>query len=230
MNKDISFDKDLNFNTRVSDITTISLEDDLHVNELENEIEGNLYVSGKYKILDASTILEDFSFSVPCTISILDDVEPSSIKYSISNFTYEIIDNNVLRCHINMNITGDSLVRECDDDIVPDELKEIPTRDRTAEKNEILDYKADDTNKVNDNKEEKQEENAKDNGNMVDANSLFANLEDNGFTTYHVYIMREGDTIEKVIEKYKSNKEALSLYNDLSNIKVNSKVIVPSNE
>lgn len=218
INKDFSFDKDLNFNTRVSSIVTIELEDNLEV--LDNSIEGSLLISGKYKILDASTILEDFSFDVPCTISILDTLDPKTVNYSITNFTYEIIDNSILRCHISMNINGDELVRECDDDIVPDELKEIPIKEDRVEE-----------------KEEKKEESkgeildTKDDDKKLDIqNSLFANLEDNGFTTYHVYIMREGDTIDKVISKYKSSKDELSLYNDLSSITVNSKVIVPSNE
>ncbi len=218
MNKDISFDKDLNFNTRVASIETISLEDDLEVNS--DAIEGNLYVSGKYKILDASTILEDFSFSVPCSINIIDDLDSDTIKYNITNFTYEIIDNSILRCHISMNISGEKMIRECDDDIVPDELKEIPVKERTIEKED------DDTKNEKEENNDKVKEDDKDSV----SESLFSNLEDNGFTTYHVYIMREGDTIEKVISKYKSSKEALSLYNDLSNITINSKVIVPSNE
>ena len=169
MNKDISFDKDLNFNTRVASIETISLEDDLEVNS--DAIEGNLYVSGKYKILDASTILEDFSFSVPCSINIIDDLDSDTIKYNITNFTYEIIDNSILRCHISMNISGEKMIRECDDDIVPDELKEIPVKERTIEKED------DDTKNEKEENNDKVKEDDKDSV----SESLFSNLEDNGW-------------------------------------------------
>ena len=62
-------------------------------------------------------------------------------------------------------------------------------------------------------------------------NSLFANLgeENDTFTTYSIYIMREGDTLEKVMDKYKIKKEELEMYNDLSTIELNSKVVIPSN-
>ena len=52
--------------------------------------------------------------------------------------------------------------------------------------------------------------------------------EDDSFATYSIYIMREGDTIEKVIEKYGVTKDDLLEYNDLSSITMNSKVIVPT--
>ena len=64
----------------------------------------------------------------------------------------------------------------------------------------------------------------------IKVNSLFANLGDDNdtFTTYSVYIMREGDTVEKVMDQYQVKKEDLEMYNDLSTIQLNSKVIIPT--
>lgn len=68
--------------------------------------------------------------------------------------------------------------------------------------------------------------------NKVDAKeikSLFSNMsEEETFSTYHVYIMREDDTIESIITKYSTNKEILSQYNDLENIKLGDKIIIPA--
>ena len=51
--------------------------------------------------------------------------------------------------------------------------------------------------------------------------SLFSNMSDEEtFSTYRVYIMREEDNIESIINKYNINKEILSKYNDLDNIKI----------
>ena len=49
-----------------------------------------------------------------------------------------------------------------------------------------------------------------------------------GFSTYSIYILREGDTLEKVMEKYNITKEKLQEYNDLGTITLNSKIIIPN--
>jgi len=62
--------------------------------------------------------------------------------------------------------------------------------------------------------------------------SLFDNMDNNyeTFKSYTVYILREGDTIESIIEKYKVTKEELLDYNDLSEVKIGDKIIIPSND
>ena len=40
--------------------------------------------------------------------------------------------------------------------------------------------------------------------------------------------MREEDTIEKIMLKYNVSKEVLDEYNNLSNIKIGDKIIIPS--
>lgn len=60
--------------------------------------------------------------------------------------------------------------------------------------------------------------------------SLFEVLNDaeETFTTYSVYILRKEDTIETIMDKYKITKEELSNYNDLNNLEIGSKVIIPT--
>ena len=223
MKKTLSFKKDITFKTMIGEITTISLEDDLKFIDGSN-IVGNFYVSGKYKMYDASTIVEDFSYSIPLSVELIEKLDLDTAKISINNFTYEVIDNSILRCKIDTLVEGveeidvkEELERDCDDDIVPDELKEIPVKDDS--KREKIEVEA-----------ENEEVVEKPKNNIVKVNSLFANLgeENDTFTTYSVYIMREEDTIEKVMDKYKVSKEELQNYNDLSTIELNSKVIIPS--
>ncbi len=217
MNKEITFTKDLEFNTRIGEINTISLEDDLKY--IDESIDGNLYVSGKYKILDGSMLLEDFSFSIPCSIDIALNLDNDSVKFNISNFTYEVIDNKILRCNISIIVSGDIKHRECDNDDVPEFLKEIPVKERDSE-----------VNITNSNIEKETEEESNDNKNIIETSSIFATLDDNNFSTYRVYIMRENDSLDDVIKKYNTNKETLALYNDLDNIRVNSSIIIPDDE
>ena len=48
------------------------------------------------------------------------------------------------------------------------------------------------------------------------------------YKSYTIYIVRENDSIESIIEKYGVSKEQLEIYNDLSEIKLGDKIIIPS--
>ena len=51
------------------------------------------------------------------------------------------------------------------------------------------------------------------------------------YVTYHVYIVKEEDTIESIMKKYNVDKEQISLYNTIEEIKPGTKLIIPnSNE
>lgn len=67
---------------------------------------------------------------------------------------------------------------------------------------------------------------------MVNNNvsSIFSSFKDNieTYKTYSVYIMKEEDTIDIVLQKYGVTREELEEYNDMSDIKTGSKIIVPS--
>ena len=47
------------------------------------------------------------------------------------------------------------------------------------------------------------------------------------YTTYYVYIVKEDDTVEKILTKYDITKEDFENYNDINNIKAGDKVIIP---
>ena len=55
----------------------------------------------------------------------------------------------------------------------------------------------------------------------------FANTEET-YATYSVYILREDDNLEEVMAKYKTNRETIAEYNDLDNLKIGTKLIIPT--
>lgn len=57
--------------------------------------------------------------------------------------------------------------------------------------------------------------------------SAFSNTEET-FSTYCVYIVRENDTVDSIISKYKTTRELLAEYNNLKEIKIGSKIIIPN--
>ena len=61
--------------------------------------------------------------------------------------------------------------------------------------------------------------------------SLFNSLEDSdNYTTYKIHIITENDTLESIIMDYGTTKEELEDYNDLSELKLGNKLIIPANE
>lgn len=63
-----------------------------------------------------------------------------------------------------------------------------------------------------------------------DVKDLFENLDDSveTYTTYEIHIVKEGDTLESILIKYSINKESLEQYNDISEIKIGDKIIIPA--
>lgn len=78
-------------------------------------------------------------------------------------------------------------------------------------------------------KEEKiMQEQIIDNDNQM--KSLFMTLDNEveDYSTYKVYLVRDGDSIESIMEKYGIDRETLNLYNDLSELKIGDKLIIPT--
>lgn len=77
-------------------------------------------------------------------------------------------------------------------------------------------------NNINNNKNENNEEN------KINIFGGF-NSEDK-YATYRVYRVVEGDTIDKIIGKYNTSKDELAKYNNIVEIKIGDKLIIPAND
>ncbi len=225
MKKNISFEKKLEFPTMIGEVTSISLEHNLNFINQSN-IEGNFIIKGTYKLTEASCIEDNFEFNLPVEILLNEQLDINTSKIEIADFYYEIENEENLICYIDVLVEGveeiieedskieeqliEELPRECDGDSYNEHINEILEEDPTKqiEEKEIL-------------KQEKEE-----------VQSLFASLKDDEdtFATYSVYILRQEETIQTILEKYKITKEELEDYNDLSNITTGSKIIIPIHE
>ena len=60
-------------------------------------------------------------------------------------------------------------------------------------------------------------------------NSLFSNTFDGDlYVSYIVYILRDGDTLDSIYEKYSVTEDDLKKYNNLSDLKLGDKIIIPA--
>lgn len=207
MKKIIPFKKDLFFKNNVFEIVSISLEHTLH-HEKDYLISGEFIITGDYKVTEASINTETFEFKVPFDINIDEHYNLDHMIIDIDDFYYETVNNNVLSISI---------------EVLLDKLEE----NRCIEEEEILEnvFLDEPVNIFEEKMEEIIEE-------VKDVEEKVKDVEEKvkGFVTYKVYIFKEDDTLEKVLDKYKTNKEILEKYNSLDEIKVGDKIIIPSND
>jgi len=248
MRKIISFKKELAFKTKVCEITSISLE---HIiEELGDDlVSGKFLISGEYKMTEGSINKEKYDFKLPFDIALNSNYESESVKLEIDNFYYEILNNEILKVNVDLLIEAKEKeiipepVRIVKEELLPMEDRKKVNEDKQIE-TEVEDIKDSIVNIENKNeiienniKEFKEEENVKAvnkeeavNNNININNNLFENISDNEtYSTYYVYIVKEDDTIDKILEKYKITKEDLENYNNIENIKAFDKIIIPTN-
>lgn len=220
MKKRVSFEKEVEFPTMIGEICEIELDHDLKFID-DTSVEGNFLLNGKYKMTEASRLETDFNYKIPVDIELTERLDLSTTNIEISDFYYEIENENTVVCHIELLIDGLEIIddgelnvveeRECDGDLLEEKEIEIPVLEKTED--------------VSINEVEKPLE---DNSTEV-INSLFSNLNDETDTygTFIVYIVRQNETLNSIIEKYHTNVEEVEKYNDIKDINVGTKLIIP---
>lgn len=256
MIKIVPFVKDIKFNTKLSEITSISLEHDLKLEDLS--VAGEFNISGNYKINDISINKEEFNFKVPVYISLDEKYDSSKVTIDIDNFFYEIINDEVLRVHIDVSLDNLEIIKEDvkpiieevnkkkEEIIMPDELKIKDDEklvenlrsddDRKEVKKEVVEetvkeekVKEKEVIKEQAKEESVKEEKTKKSQKEEIENAIKSNFlsEEEMFVTYKVHIIRENETVEDIVKKYETTKEELELYNDLSNVVLGTKLLIP---
>lgn len=208
MKKIIPFNKDIEF-TNIAEINSISLEHTLKLKE-ENLVSGEFIVSGTYKITEASLNIDNFEYKIPFDISIDKKYNTKDIDIDINDFYYEVMNNKILSINIEVSIDG---------------LKEREEKE-VVEEPEVLEETLE-----NENSERKENENLERKENEENPKSIFEDLDENErYSVYKVHIVTENDTIENILQKYEITKEELEAYNDLKDMQIGDKLIIPSHE
>ena len=288
MHEIVSFTKDIEFKTMINKITSISLEHTLMLSGSDS-IKGDFIVSGTYKMTAASQLENDFSYKIPVDIVMDDKYDLTNLVIDIDDFTYELVDEEILRVNIDLLldklelkkveevkedekekeednlVTLDDLFMESDtkeklelDDLDSHSEKEITDKadaiikdEKASEENRDSEEKMtlNDVESVENEKEVQSiavnsvdTENIKKEKTILvknesddmktDGASLFSSFDSSTetYSTYSIYIVRENDSIENIMTKYNTTREQLEEYNDLSDMKIGSKIIIPSNK
>ncbi len=266
----IPFSKELDFSTKLSEITSISLEREFELKDLS--IEGNLFVSGEYKSHEVSANVLPFSFKIPFSIEIPENMEEESISLEISDFAYDTISDHQIRVNIELELEG-NILEQIEEQEEEEEIKEVDSEEilkfmeessreeqeeteKTEEQEEPpLEEKIEET-KMNENPKEEikeqlneeepkpmKEESLRDEVSQVEIDKTKTTLKeeseemilenitgDEEYSTYHIHIIKDGETVETVCTMYDSKLNLLTDYNDVTNLTIGDKLIIPEND
>lgn len=239
MKQIIPFKKELPFKTKVSDITSISLEREINVLD-DGIVTGVFHITGDYKMNEGSINRENFSFDLPFDITLDPRYDVKTVSSDIEDFYYDVINEDTLKVSIDLYVEAEYLpeseikeeVIEISDDDTREEMKDDVQEDiidygNNVDEDTILEVEPIKIEKLDDIHEDKKEgENREE---TIDLGmDLFSNLDSTEtYTTYYVYIVKEEDTVDKILIKYGITKEELESYNDITEIKPGDKVIIP---
>lgn len=236
MKQIIPFKKELPFKTKVSEITSISLERELEVLD-DGIVSGVFHITGDYKMNEGSINREKYSFDLPFDITLDPRYDVNTVNADIEDFYYDVINEDTLKVNIDLFIEAEYLpeepkiveevdvTEEEDDDMRANEEEKEDIAEEDIVKEDIVEEDIPQMEEV----KVTEVNNDQDRDDTVDiGKDLFSNLDNTEtYTTYYVYIVKEDDTIEKILTKYEITKDDFENYNDINDIKAGDKVIIP---
>jgi len=223
----IPLKKEIIFKTKIGEVTNIDVEHDYKIND--DSVNGRIILSGTYKMTEASLIEEEYYYEIPFSIGIGEDIIKESINIEISDFKYEI-EKDIMR--------------------IDAELEFICKKEEKVQKN-IYDGFGELSDLLEENNDEDFEKEFKENTNSLivdgsknliineEKNEIQSNVtldnitnnfinNDEKYDIYKVYIVREGDTIDTICTKFNIKHNELKEYNNLTEINIGDKIIIPS--
>ncbi len=231
-------ERDFLFKDSIFEITSISVEHDEDING--SNLEGDFIISGDYRLHEISINKEDFSFKLPFTHEIRSNVNLDTVNLEITDFTYELNNNDELHVHIEYIVSGEQSLIEFADEKDLDEflnktdaevvdLTEDEPRFKEISKEETLDIPAEDSKKEE--KEESKKEIKEDKPSEISTNNIIGSINaDETYVKYHVHTVMQNDTLEGILDKYKITLTDLKKYNTFEALEVNMKLVIPENE
>ncbi len=248
MKENYLIEKEIKFSNNIAEIISISLEEKHEFKD--NKVEGNFIVSGEYKIHEISLNKEKFSYKIPFSQEIKNDIDPETLELEITNFVYDS-DNDNLYVTINYLITGDRKdILLFDDEEDLDEFLKSREVDLVIDdiNNDIDDcLEKQEERVVIEGSEKNSEENLEEKREVKEVEPIVeedkindrdmeqskeellknVNVDDDNYITYKVHIVKQEDTEESIMLKYNITMDDLKEYNNYTNLSLGDKLIIP---
>lgn len=240
----IPYTKTISFGSKIAEITSMSLEYELE--KSQEDVHGNFIISGEYRSHEVSVNREPFLHKLPFSIEITDKIDLDSIRFEITDFSYDVVNDETVEIDIEFSIEADEIKEEVIEELIeekteveeernlftkvedpisnvmdlvetkPETILETPEESVLEERDEIV---------------EEQEENR--NEDMKESEETIINHinpADDSYATYHIHIVKEGESIETICTMYQSNLNLLTDYNDFNELNTGDKIIIPKED
>lgn len=203
MKQVIPFTKNIVFKTKIANITSISLDHEEKI--FDGEVSGDFIIYGDYKIHGDTTEKELFKYRLPFTAMFPDNVIRDTVKIDIDDFSYEQVEDDVLKVDISFVMTANECELEKDDRDVSLDLE--------------IDKELDEFIPVIESKEEKVDDKREED------NLSLESIDE--YIVYRIHIVSEGEDVDSIIKKYDITMDDFKEYNEDVKIKVGDKLIIP---
>ena len=217
MKKIINYEKDILFKTNIGELSSISLEHDFTVDGCI--LKGDFLVSGEYKPNELSVNKESFEYRLPLEYELDNTADIDSLSYDIDDFEYTVKDD-CLTVYIDFGVRFEEKKPE---PLIPD--VGITEEELNADTIELP--------KLADDREELEElpiepEITDDRLGDTEQEAIVESfIEQDEYITYHVHIVRDGDTLESIAAKYNCSVELIKEYNEFETLELKSKLLIP---
>ena len=224
MKENIILKHDEELKKSISEITSISLDMDYDIED--NIVFGDFEICGTYKSHGLSLNQDNFNFKIPFEYNLETNVDESTVKVDVTDFTYTI-DSNKLCVDINYKIEGtkkeitfmdkeefNKFLDEHEVDLINLDREELPLEKEYVEETTLPEVEP--IREINFVEPPKVEETIINNINT-----------DENYITYNIYICNESDTFDSISKKYNVTIDLLKEYNDINEITLGTKLIIP---
>lgn len=224
MNCIVPFTKEVKFDSQLGDILSISLDHEYNVSN--NVILGNFIISGTYKSHELSANALEFSYTLPFDLTLTTEIIEDSLKFTIDNFTYEVLDGDILKVDI------DYLVKAIDNTREENLFEEVLSNDNQPIESffdvSVPQVIADDDlrsgtgNFISDESNDNLSRDVKSESTILN----FASENEESFITYKMHIIKEGENLETLCKLYSKSEIELNEYNVKSKYDIGDKILV----
>ncbi len=254
MNETFILDKELTFKNNIYEIISLSIEHSYDV--VRSNCKGEFILSGEYRQHEVSINKEDFSFRIPFEAELRSNINMDSIEVDINDFSYELNDN-ILEVHIEYLVRGEQSLIEFEKEVDLDEFLQnndaevidLSEEEIKEPEEEIDDEILDEKDKSEDEKiiekfsqelpvlnedrhlEEEPELEERIKITEEDKSTIINSINsEESFITYHVHTVIPSDTFESICALYNTNLNELKKYNNVDELILNMKLIIPDEE
>lgn len=215
MKKTINYERDILFKTSIGEICSISLEHDFTVDD--GKLKGDFIVSGEYKTNELSVNRESFNYRLPLEYELDSNIDLSTLSYDVDNFEYNVHDDE-LQVIIDFGVKYEETKKE---PIIPEISEEEINLDDFIDDSSLREEPKKEVELVE--KKEEEEDRLSD----EEKSMVLDMFNDDDYITYHVHIIREGDTLESIALKYNVSVELIKEYNNKETLELKDKLIIP---